>query len=61
MKQPLNPPEPSFVPSFSWMDEIRLFTAISAVAVGIATAGAMATVVNEAPLEAGWTVATDSS
>ncbi len=61
MKQPLNPPEPSFVPSYSRMDEIRLFTATRAAAAGIVTARAMAVVVNEASLEAGRTVATDSS
>jgi hypothetical protein len=53
MKQPLNPLEPSSVPSSSWMDEIRLFTATRAAATGIATAGAMAAAVNEASPEAG--------
>jgi hypothetical protein len=43
------------------MDEIRLFTATRAAAAGIVTARAMAVVVNEASLEAGRTVATDSS
>ncbi len=54
MKQPLNPPESSFVLSSIWMDEIHLFTATRAVAVGIATARTMVTTVNEASPEAGW-------
>ncbi len=38
---------PSFVPSSSRMDEIRLFTATRAIAARIAIAGAMAAVVND--------------
>ncbi len=61
MKQPLNPPKPSFISSSSRMDEIRLFTATRAAAIGITTAGAMVAAVNEASPEAGWTMATDST
>ncbi len=46
MKQTLNPPELSSVPSSSWMDEIRLFTATRAAAAGAAA-------VNETSPEAG--------